>query len=163
MSKSATIPPANHQRNEGPRCSASPLTYEERIVAFIDVLDEIGATIGPLFIALVLQLRGNYQTGYALLAVPALLALAALAVARVRFPLPPRLEQGQTASARAFTSSYWLYMFAGALFAAGLMSFEFISYHLSMTRVVVGYWIPVLLAIATAFGGFITPDMVLAG
>jgi predicted MFS family arabinose efflux permease len=43
-------------------------------------------------------------------------------------------------------------MLAGAFFAAGLMSFEFISYHLSATRVVTDYWIPVLLAIATAFG-----------
>jgi predicted MFS family arabinose efflux permease len=87
-----------------------------------------------------------------MLAVSALLALAALAMARVRFPLPQRLEHGDTASARGFTSSYWLYMLAGAFFAAGLMSFEFISYHLSATRVVADYWIPVLLAIATAFG-----------
>src|SRR5436190_9305053 len=68
-------------------------------------LDEIGATIGPLVIALVLLLHGNYQTGYALLAVSAGLALVALTMARVRFPLPSRLEHGQTASARGFTSS----------------------------------------------------------
>jgi predicted MFS family arabinose efflux permease len=45
-------------------------------------------------------------------------------------------------------------MLAGALFAAGLMSFEFISYHLSTTKVVADPWIPVVLAIATAFGVF---------
>jgi MFS family permease len=122
------------------------------VYAVNTALDEIGATIGPLFIALVLLLHGNYQTGYAMLAVSALLALVALAVARVRFPLPQRLEQGKTTPAKGFTSSYWLYMLAGAFFAAGLMSFEFISYHLSATSVVANYWIPVLLAIATAFG-----------
>jgi MFS family permease len=122
------------------------------VYAVNTALDEIGATIGPLFIALVLLLNGNYQTGYALLSISAVLALAALAVARVRFPVPSRLEQGRTASARGFTSSYWLYMLAGALFAAGLMSFEFISYHLSTAKVVTDHWIPVLLAIATGFG-----------
>jgi hypothetical protein len=58
------------------------------VYAVNTALDEIGATIGPLFIALVLLLHGNYQTGYAMLAVSALLAFAALAVARVSFPLP---------------------------------------------------------------------------
>src|SRR6185503_5996550 len=59
-------------------------------------LDEIGATIGPLAIALVLFLGGNYRTGYALLLVSALSTLAAVAVARIGFPLPSRLEEGRT-------------------------------------------------------------------
>jgi hypothetical protein len=43
-------------------------------------------------------------------------------------------------------------MLAGALFAAGLMSFELISYHLSNAHIVGEHWIPVFLAISTAFG-----------
>jgi predicted MFS family arabinose efflux permease len=75
-----------------------------------------------------------------------------LAFARIRFPLPSRLEEARTAPARGLTASYWLYMLAGALFAAGLMSFEFISYHLSKAKIVDEQWIPVFLAAATAFG-----------
>jgi MFS family permease len=41
---------------------------------------------------------------------------------------------------------------AGALFAAGLMSFELISYHLSKAKIASEQWIPVMLAISTAFG-----------
>jgi predicted MFS family arabinose efflux permease len=41
---------------------------------------------------------------------------------------------------------------AGAFFAAGLMSFELISYHLSATKTVTEHWKPVFLAISTAFG-----------
>jgi predicted MFS family arabinose efflux permease len=115
-------------------------------------LDEIGATIGPLIIAVVLLFNGNYQTGYALLLISAVLAFGSLIVARINFPLPSRLEQGRTAPASGFTQSYWLYMLAGALFAAGLMSFELISYHLSTTKTVTEHWIPVFLAISTAFG-----------
>jgi predicted MFS family arabinose efflux permease len=122
------------------------------VYAVNTALDEIGATIGPLVIALVLLLQGNYRTGYALLVISALLALASLAVARAGFPLPSRLEHGQTASATGFSRSYWTYMVAGALFAAGLMSFELISYHLSTTKTVTDQWIPVFLAISTAFG-----------
>jgi MFS family permease len=122
------------------------------VYALNTALDEIGATLGPLLIALVLLLKGDYRTGYALLSISVLAALVALTVARIRFPVPARLEQGQTASARGFTSAYWLYMLAGALFAAGLMSFELISYHLSKSKTVAEQWIPVFLAISTAFG-----------
>ena len=38
----------------------------------------------------------------------------------------------------------------GSCFAAGLMSFELVSYHLSSTRIVTEHWIPIFLALATA-------------
>jgi MFS transporter len=41
---------------------------------------------------------------------------------------------------------------AGACFAAGLMSFELISYHLSSTGVVTQHWIPLFLALSTGMG-----------
>lgn len=122
------------------------------VYAVNTALDEIGATIGPLLIAFVLFLNGSYRTGYALLAVSAVLALVSLGTARLSFPLPARLGEGQTAPARAFTGAYWLYMVAGALFAAGLMSFELISYHFSTAKTVPAHWIPVFLAISTGFG-----------
>ena len=64
------------------------------------------------------------------------LALAALTVARVVFPLPARLEQSgpPSAAAKGFTRAYWLYMVAAACFGSGLMSFEFILYHLSVAE-----------------------------
>lgn len=43
-------------------------------------------------------------------------------------------------------------MLAGACLAAGLMSFEFISYHLAKTGVVTQHWIPIFLAISTGIG-----------
>lgn len=122
------------------------------VYALNTALDETGATLGPLIVALVLLLKGDFQTGYAFLTISAVAALVALVVARVNFPLPSRLEQGHTAPAKDFGKAYWLYMLAGALFAAGLMSFELISYHLSKTKIASDQWIPVMLAISTAFG-----------
>ena len=124
------------------------------VYAVNTALDETGATIGPLLMALVLFSRGSYRTGYALLLVSSLLALTSLVVARVVFPLPSRLEGPDDKANRpkAFTTAYWLYMVAGWLFAAGLMSFEFVSFHLSSTGTVTQQWIPIFLALSTGMG-----------
>jgi MFS family permease len=115
-------------------------------------LDEIGATLGPLLVALVMVLGGRYRMALALLLIPALLALVSLTAARIVFPLPSHLEVGQTASKKGFTAAYWLFMVAAAFFAAGLTNFELISYHLSRRHSVPDYWIPLLLSISTAVG-----------
>lgn len=115
-------------------------------------LDETGATLGPLIMALVLLWHGDYRTGYALLLASSVLALGALAVARINFPVPSRLEKGRTAQAGGFSRSYWLYMVAASCFAAGLMSYELVAYHLVTARIVTENWIPVLLAFSTGCG-----------
>lgn len=117
-------------------------------------LDETGATIGPLLMALVLFKTSNYRTAYGLLLISSLLALSSLVAARIFFPVPSRLEEGaeKTARAKGFTRSYWLYMAGGALFAAGLMSFEFISFHFSSSGTVTQNRIPLFLALSTGFG-----------
>ena len=117
-------------------------------------LDETGATVGPLLIALVIFSHGSYRIGYGVLLISSLLALAAVVAERVVFPLPSRLEEGgeKTALATGFTASYWLYTVAGAFFGAGLMSFELISYHLSASGAVSPQWIPLFLAISTGIG-----------
>ncbi|HLW67589.1 MAG TPA: MFS transporter [Gemmataceae bacterium] len=124
------------------------------VYGFNSAMDETGATVGPLLLALVLFLKGSYRTGYGLLLISSLLAIASLAVARIIFPVPSRLEEGgkPTAYGSKFLPSYWLYMAAGACFAAGLMSFELVSYHMSKTGTVTEFWIPLFLAISTGFG-----------
>ena len=115
-------------------------------------LDETGATLGPLIMALVLFLHGDYRTGYALLLTSSVLALGALVVARINFPVPSRLEQGRTAPASGLGRSYWLYMVAAVCFAAGLISYELVGYHLATAKIVTEQWIPVLLAFSTGCG-----------
>ncbi len=122
------------------------------VYALNPALDEVGATVGPLVIALVLYMKGSYQLGYAVLLISALLAFASVVAARMNFPLPSRLERGRTAPAQDLTRAYWLYMVAGACFAAGLMSFELISYHFSKAGIVTREWIPIFLAISTGLG-----------
>jgi MFS family permease len=122
------------------------------VYALNSALDETGAALGPLLVALVLYLNGSYQIAYALLLISSLLALVSLTAARISFPVPARLEHVDTASAKGFTAAYWLYMAAGTCFAAGMMSYELIAFHLSSTGVLTGPWIPVVLAFATGCG-----------
>lgn len=122
------------------------------VYALNTALDETGATVGPLLMALVLTLRGSYRLGYGLLLISALLALVALAVARYFFPTPSHLEAGSTAQAKGFTGRFWLSMLAASWFGAGLMSFELISFHFSTAGVASESWIPIFVAIATGMG-----------
>src|SRR5438094_7958193 len=52
-----------------------------------EALDQAGATIGPLLMALILYFNGGYRTGFATLLIPALLFLGTLVPAP---PLPSR-------------------------------------------------------------------------
>ncbi|MBU6477134.1 MAG: hypothetical protein KGQ32_04290, partial [Xanthomonadaceae bacterium] len=57
-----------------------------------EALDSIGAVLGPLIAALVLFLHGGYRHAFAWLLLPAIGALATLAIARVKFPQPQELD-----------------------------------------------------------------------
>ena len=115
-------------------------------------LDEAGATIGPLIAALILFLHGSYQNAYEFLLISTVLALGTLSVARITFPVPSKLEQKHAAASPGFSRAYWLYTIAGAFFAAGIMSYELISFHLATNHVVGIQWIPLLLAFSTGCG-----------
>jgi len=122
------------------------------VYALNTALDETGATIGPLLMALALSRGMSYRTSYSLLLISASLALVALVVARIVFPVPSKLEEADRTATERFTPAFWLYMLAAACFGAGLMSFEFISFHLATHRTVSVAWIPVFLGISTGFG-----------
>jgi MFS family permease len=122
------------------------------VFAVNTALDETGATLGPLLMAAVLFFKGSYPMAYAMLLISSLLALASLTVARIGFPVPADLGEGVSTPERDFTSAFWLYMTGGALFAAGLMSYELISFHLVSVGLISKSWMPVTLAFATGTG-----------
>jgi MFS family permease len=122
------------------------------VYAVNTAMDETGAMLGPLLMGVAMYRNVSLRSGYLLLLIPSLLALASLTRARLVFPVPSHLEAGgpPTAQSQGFTRSYWLYMVGGAFFAAGLMSYEFVSFHLSSSGIVTDYWVPIFLALATA-------------
>jgi predicted MFS family arabinose efflux permease len=117
-----------------------------------EALDQAGATIGPLLMALVLYLNGGYRTGFGVLIVPAFLCLAVLVAARLLHPRPHELEEGtgHTFATTSLTQAYWIYLAAGALIAAGLADFALIGFHFHKANTVPGNLIPVFYAVAMA-------------
>lgn len=114
-----------------------------------EALDQIGAVLGPLVITTVLYFKGRYQTGFAVLLVPALLALSVLLVARLLYPRPRDLEAiSPELETKGFPRAYWIYLAAAALIAAGYADFPLIAYHFEKASVVTDNWIPVFYAVA---------------
>ena len=117
-----------------------------------EALDQAGATVGPLLMALILYLNGGFRTGFAVLLIPALICLAILVAARLLHPRPHELEEG---AGHAFettnlTRAYWIYLAAGSLIAAGFADFALIGFHFHKANTVPANLIPVFYAVAMA-------------
>lgn len=119
-----------------------------------EFLDQTGATIGPLIMALVLYSHGGYHKAFAILLVPALLCLGAVTVARILYPRPHELEKREPTilKTKGFSKSYWLYVVAGALVAAGFADFALIAFHFQKAGTVPQSAIPIFYAVAMVTG-----------
>jgi len=117
-------------------------------------LDQAGATVGPLIVALILYLKSGFHTGFGVLLVSAILALATLVVARLWYPRPEELEteSADFSRAKGFPKAYWIYVAAGALIAAGFADFSLISFHFQKTGIVSQATIPLFYAVAMGAG-----------
>jgi len=117
-----------------------------------EALDQAGATVGPLLVALILYLNGGFRTGFGVLLIPALLCLAILVAARLLHPRPHELEEGMghTFATTNLRRAYWIYLAAGSLIAAGFADFALIGFHFHKMNTVPANLIPVFYAVAMA-------------
>ena len=114
-----------------------------------EALDQIGAVLGPLTVTAVLYFNGSYQTGFAVLLVPAVLALTVLLVARLLYPRPRDLEAIiPELETQGFPRKFWLYIAAASLIGAGYVDFPLIAYHFEKASIVSDNWIPIFYAVA---------------
>ncbi len=114
-----------------------------------EAMDQIGAVLGPVIVAAILFAKKGYQTAFAWLLVPALLALSVLAVARFLYPRPRDFEFNiPVLKGEGFPRSYWMYLIAVCLVAAGYADFPLIAFHLKKISAASDSLIPVLYAIA---------------
>ncbi|MGQ9694024.1 MAG: MFS transporter [Thermodesulfobacteriota bacterium] len=114
-----------------------------------EALDQIGAILGPLIVAGVLFLNGDYRLSLALLFVPALLALGVLMAARILYPRPRDLEVAAVdLKTKGLPRIFWIYLVAASLIAAGYADFPLIAYHFEKLSVVPKIYIPVFYAVA---------------
>lgn len=126
--------------------------------AYHEALDQSGALLGPLLVAAMVAISG-YRLGFAVLAVPGVLAVLMLARLRRAVPDPSAYEdRDQQAPAaaiptgrgafRGFSRRFWLYTTFTALTVGGYATFGVLSYHLQVRHVVTAALIPVIYAVA---------------
>lgn len=119
-----------------------------------EALDQIGSILGPIFISGILLYHGSYQTCFALLLIPVMLALAVLTFARITFPKPEDLEVKEAhLQPQGLSKTYWTYVMGISLIAAGFVDFPLIAYHFKKTGTVSDVWMPLFYAIAMGVDG----------
>ena len=124
-----------------------------RAFALHEALDQTGALIGPLVVAAAVALSG-FRLGFALLAVPGLATLLALAWLRHAVPVPAAYERAGAASDQVqdgggpLPARYWWYAGFTALNMTGYATFAVLAYHLHVRHVVSDAQIPVIYALA---------------
>jgi len=98
-----------------------------------EALDQFGALFGPLAVAGVLALRGDYRLAFAALVVPAAINLCLVMTARLLYAHPEKMKQkprmSRRGDCRAFSGSIWP---AQPLSQPGLLIFR--SLHITSQR-----------------------------
>ncbi len=119
-----------------------------------EFIDQIGAIIGPLIFTAVFFVKGGYREGFTILWLPALLTIAVLLVARMKVPVPEKLEAATTApkshDSKKLSQVFWFYTLFILLSVAGFTNFQLIAYHFKVQSVVAESQIPLFYAIAMA-------------
>jgi MFS family permease len=119
-----------------------------------EALDQSGALVGPLVVAGVLALRGEYQIAFAVLLLPALATLSILLVARLTYPRPQEMEvTPPDVRTTGLPRMFWVYLAGAVLVAAGFADFPLIAFHFAQASTVSSTLIPVLYAVAMGVGG----------
>ncbi|MFA6409243.1 MAG: MFS transporter [Gammaproteobacteria bacterium] len=113
-------------------------------------LDQLGGMVGPLLITAVMFFKGGYQLSFALLAIPALISLFFLVIARRTYPKPEDLEPSNhhIIKKQGLTLPFWIYLVAGSAVAMGYADFPLVAYHFEKASVMHPFWIPLSYAAA---------------
>ncbi|HEU4512129.1 MAG TPA: MFS transporter [Nocardioidaceae bacterium] len=137
---------------------ATAVTGRGRGFAVHEVLDQAGALTGPLLVAAVLSLTGDYTPALLMLAVPGTLALALVVRLRLKVPHPARYELGPAATehhrgprqtlsgADRLPRVFWVYAGFAGLTMTGFATFGVLSFHLVTAGLLAAAAVPVLYA-----------------
>lgn len=114
-----------------------------------EAMDQIGAILGPLMVAIILYFYGNYQLSFAFLLLPAILALSVLAASRFLYPNPHELEVNlPKMETKGLMRVYWIYIVAVIFIALGFADFPLVAYHFQKVEVVSPVMIPIFYSVA---------------
>ncbi|OPX59517.1 MAG: Major Facilitator Superfamily protein [Methanobacterium sp. PtaB.Bin024] len=114
-----------------------------------EAMDQTGAIIGPMMVAVILYFYGNYQLCFAFLLLPAILALTVLVVSRFLYPNPHDLEANVSKiQTKGLRRVYWIYIVAVIFIALGFADFPLVAYHFQRAEVVSPVMVPIFYSVA---------------
>lgn len=117
-----------------------------------EAMDQVGAVAGPLVFAASLGLTGRYENGFAMMAIPFALLMAALLLAWRKIPDPASLEKGTILrNTEGHTLKIMVpYGAFTVLSMAGFLVFPLMAFHFSAAATVPEVQIPIFFAVAMA-------------
>src|SRR5438093_4463523 len=119
-----------------------------------EALDQVGALVGPLLAAAILWLQGSFALAFAILAIPAVITLATLAVARITYPDPGGVSARKAdVRTEGLSNTFWLYIAGAGLVGAGFADFSLMAFHFQKAHTVAGGLVPVFYALAMGTSG----------
>jgi MFS family permease len=113
-----------------------------------EFLDQIGAVLGPLFVALVLLLGLGYRSAFLFLLIPAILAILLLFFAKRIYSDKINLEKSSYEPAK-FSKAFYLYLLSSCLISLSFLPFPLIGFHLYQ-HAFDGWKVSLLFALAMA-------------
>jgi MFS family permease len=119
-------------------------------------LDQTGAVIGPLLVALTVAKSHAFGPAFLGLALPAAAAVVSLLIARAWFPAQGATAPHQVEQAH-FPRIFWIYVASAGILACGFVDFALLSYHFQKTGVASPAMIPLLYSGAMAVNAVTAP------
>ncbi len=108
--------------------------------AYQEFLDQLGAFLGPVLLFVTALVKGTddlfttYRISFAILLVPAMITIALVLTAKIRYPDPEIFEKQEDKPASfEFRKSFVLFMAAICFFAFGFADFTLITLHSANT------------------------------
>jgi len=123
--------------------------------AINEALDQIGAFLGPMFLFIVLTIRGegdpftNYRFAFGLLGIVAIATLTVLMIAKSKYPNPEHFDQSKIQDHKLMKNKlFWIYMVGIGFIAAGFIDYPLIAFHLGNTSSFPLSYIPLFYSVA---------------
>lgn len=121
--------------------------------ALQEVMDQVGAFLGPVFVYLVLQFQkgsqlDGYQLAFGLLGIFAVLTLVILILSKQKYPHPEAMESSPIKQSPIRSRLLIVYFIAIAFIALGFIDYPILAFHVASTSTMDVIYIPLLYAMA---------------
>jgi MFS-type transporter involved in bile tolerance (Atg22 family) len=125
-----------------------------------ELLDQIGAVLGPVILALSLAGSGAYQEGFLLLLIPFIVLIVLAVVAWRILPDPAGFETSLSSSRSeggGISREFMIFSLFTLLCTAGFLSFPLISFHALKNGLLQAFEVPLLYALAMLVDAAVAP------